>query len=447
MSMLERWMRRGTALMLCAGVLAGVAPVRADDVAEATVLFAEGNEQMQRATRLRGARRTEALEAALTQYLSSLQRVRSRNVLYNTAIVLEMLGRPSEAFNYWTEYLSVQGLSEAELSDGRTHRDALRAQVAVITITANTTAEVWIDRRDLGARGHTPLDIAIDAGPHTFFLSAPGYQEAQGTGTATLGQTSTVSITLQAMPVLVQVLAPSEAVVDVDGNAIQAGQSTPLSPGNHIAHVRIDGELVSERRFDVVTGSAPMVIDLSGTALPTVRRGTLTLASDVPVQVAIDGVLVGSALELSVPMEAGPHQVRVSAPGRQTFEATQAFTTFPARYDVQLAPAERIGIHVTRGIFGLLSLGFMVGGAVQLVVASDARTANAMNPTADNARALRDATNITDVLWSIGAATGAVAVILLVVDAGGGESSATLTVEPAVGGGSLSLRGTFGGAL
>jgi hypothetical protein len=70
-----------------------------------------------------------------------------------------------------------------------------------------------------------------------------------------------------------------------------------------------------------------------------------------------------------------------------------------------------------------------------------------MNPTADNASALRTATNITDVLWSIGAVTGAVAVILLVVDAGGGEGSATLSVAPTLGGGTLSLRGTFGGAL
>lgn len=432
---------------LCAGVLAGAAPARADDVAEATVLFAQGNEHLQRATRLRGARRTEALEAALTQYLGSLQRVRSRNVLYNTAIVLEMLGRPSEAFNYWTEYLGVQGLSDAELTDGRTHRDALQAQVAVVRVTSNTTAEVWIDRRDLGARGHTPLDIAIDAGPHTFFLSAPGFQEAQGTATATLGQTSTVSITLQATPVLVQVLAPSQATVDIDGNEVQAGQSTPLTPGNHIAHVRIEGEVVAERRFDVVTGSAPMVIDLSGSALPTVRRGTLTIASGEPVQVSIDGVLVGSGETLSVPLEAGPHHMRVSASGRQTFEATQAFTTFPARYDVQLAPGERIGIHITRGIFGALSLGFMGGGAYFLGEAARLQRDNGDMPTDENARQLQSATIGVDLMWSIGAATGAVAIIMLLVDSGGGEGSATLSVEPAPGGGTLSLRGTFGGAL
>ena len=447
MSMFERWMRGSTALMLSTSVLLAAPQVRADDVSEASALFTEGNEHLQRATRLRGARRTQELEAALTQYLASLQRVRSRNVLYNTAIALEMLGRASEAFNYWTEYLGVQGLSEAERTDGQTHRDALRAQVAVVSITANTRAEVWIDRRDLGARGHTPLEIAVEAGAHTFFVMAPGFTEAEGTGTATLGSTTAVRLTLQAQPVLVQVLAPSHAQVDIDGQPVQAGQATPLTPGNHIAHVTVDGEVVAERRFDVVTGSAPMAIDLSGIARSGTQRGVLTIHTDVAASVSIDGVLVGNGTQLEVPVEAGPHQVRVSAPGRRAFEATQAFMTLPALYDVHLAPGDRMGIHVARGIFGALSLGFMGTGAYFLTVASDALMRNMADANAETANAVDQAKLGVDIAWSIAAATGAVAIIFLVLDAGGGEGSATLAVEPAPGGGSLSLRGSFGGAL
>lgn len=447
MSMFERWMRRSTALMLSTSVLLGSAPLRADDVSEASALFTEGNAHLQRATRLRGARRTEALEAALAQYLSSLQRVRSRNVLYNTAIALEMLGRASEAFNYWTEYLGVEGLSEAEREDGRAHRDALRAQVAVVSITANARGEVWMDRRDLGARGHTPLELAVEAGAHTFYVRAPGFLDGEVPGTATLGTTTTVSLTLQAQPVLVQVLAPSHAEVDIDGQPVPAGQATPLTPGNHVARVTIDGEVVAERRFDVVTGSAPMAIDLSATGPTRAARGVLTIRTGVAAEVSIDGVLVGSGAELEVPMEAGPHQVRVRARGHRTFEATQAFMAFPAHYDVQLGAGDRLGIHVARGIFGALSLGSIGAGAYFLTQASDARERNTMNPNADTAESLAQATLGVDIAWSIAAATGALAIVFLVLDAGGGEGSATLSVTPAPGGGQLSLSGSFGGAL
>ena len=92
------------ALALLVSPLGGGA-ARADDVTEAAALFESGNGHFQAGMRVRGARRVRELEAALDDYFASLRLVRSRNVLYNAALVLEQLERWDDAFNYWTEYL------------------------------------------------------------------------------------------------------------------------------------------------------------------------------------------------------------------------------------------------------------------------------------------------------------------------------------------------------
>ena len=174
---------------------------RADDVSEAGAAFARGNEHFQRSMRLRGDRRRRELEAALDQYFESLSRVRSRNVLYNAALVLEALDRADEAFNHWTEYLAVPDLSEAELADGRQHRDALALRVAVFEVNASAGAEIWIDRRDLGSRGRAPLTIALPPGEHTFYFAAAGYRESQVRATGEVGRTERVVAQLSMLPV------------------------------------------------------------------------------------------------------------------------------------------------------------------------------------------------------------------------------------------------------
>src|SRR5687767_5244507 len=97
----------------------------ADDTAEAAALFASGNQHLQASQRLRGERRTRALEAALGDYVASLRIVRSRNVLFNASLALEGLEPHEDAFNYLIEYLGMTGLSETERADGTRRLDAL----------------------------------------------------------------------------------------------------------------------------------------------------------------------------------------------------------------------------------------------------------------------------------------------------------------------------------
>ena len=119
-------MRSTLAALVALVALSSMAPtaIHAQSNAEARVHFEEGNRLYARARRLRGARRTEALEGALAAYMRTLGEVRSRNALFNTLIVLEELDRPTEAWAYLMEYLAIRGLGEDERREGEAKRSA-----------------------------------------------------------------------------------------------------------------------------------------------------------------------------------------------------------------------------------------------------------------------------------------------------------------------------------
>lgn len=424
------------------------APARADDVSEASAAFARGNEHFQRGMRLRGERRRRELEAALEQYFESLSRVRSRNVLYNTALVLEALDRADEAFNHWTEYLAVADLSEAELADGRQHRDTLAPRVAVYEVNASAAAEIWIDRRDLGSRGRTPLTIALPPGEHTFYFAAAGYRESQLRATGAIGRTERITAELAMLPVWLQVLAPEGSILEIDGGRVTPGQSVPIDPGPHLARVSSGDRVLAERRFEVMPGSAPMVIDMtSALGAGGLGGGLVEVVVDRAARIEIDGVVSAEGERASTTLSPGPHHVRVTAPGHEPYEGSPTFELFPARLEVRLAESSSDWIYVARAVLGpLAAVGLVVGG-VSLWQASEAHDANQTARDPGTASALEDWTRAVDIGWSITGVVGALAIVSLVLDpGGGGESAASFGVQPSGDGAVLSLRGGFGGA-
>jgi hypothetical protein len=170
--------------------------------AEARVYFEEGNRLFEEASAARGSRRETLLQRALAAYVDSLQIVRSRNALFNAAIVLGELERHDESFNYFTEYLGVEGLSEADRADATRRRDALRERVAVLEIvTEPEGALLWVDRKDLAPRGETPIEVAIPEGDHRLFLEREGFVEQELARRAVRGETTRVAVVFEPMPV------------------------------------------------------------------------------------------------------------------------------------------------------------------------------------------------------------------------------------------------------
>ncbi len=203
--------------------------------AEARVYFEEGNRLYQEASAAEGAERQTLLQRALEAYVDSLQIVRSRNALFNAAIVSGELGRHDASFNYFTEYLGVDGLSELDRADASRRRDELRTRVAVLrVITVPEGATVWIDRKDLAPRGTTPTELALPEGTHTVFVEKDEHQTVERTENMVCGQTVVLELSLLPLlePPPVDVasseppLVPPEPSLRLRNGAIGTGAAT-----------------------------------------------------------------------------------------------------------------------------------------------------------------------------------------------------------------------------
>jgi len=168
--------------------------------AEARVYFEEGNRLFQQASRATGAKRIALLQRSLEAYVDSLQIVRSRNALFNAAIVLEELDRNNESFNYYTEYLRIEGLSQKDQEQASKRRDALRPEVAVLRVnSAPEGAQLWIDRKDLAPR-ETPTEVAVAPGQRRVFVEKEGYVPTERVMSMVRGDATVLELTLEAIP-------------------------------------------------------------------------------------------------------------------------------------------------------------------------------------------------------------------------------------------------------
>jgi hypothetical protein len=171
--------------------------------AEARVYFQEGNRLYEQASGARGAQRTTLLQRSLEAYVDSLRIVRSRNALFNAAIVLGELGRNDESFNYFGEYLRIEELPAGDREDATRRRDALRSEVAVLqVITEPEGASLWVDRKDLAPRGRTPIELALPPGEHRTFIERDGYTSVERTQKAVTGETAVMELALLPLPIV-----------------------------------------------------------------------------------------------------------------------------------------------------------------------------------------------------------------------------------------------------
>ena len=181
--------------------------------AEARVYFQEGNRLYEQASEARGTQRTTLLQRSLEAYVDSLRIVRSRNALFNAAIVLGELGRNDESFNYFGEYLRIEELPAADREDAMRRRDALRKEVAVLQVTTEPAgALLRVDRKDLAPRGETPIEIALPPGEHRTFIEKDGYTSVEQTQEIVRGETVVMELVLLPLPVELVVPEPEPPI-------------------------------------------------------------------------------------------------------------------------------------------------------------------------------------------------------------------------------------------
>ena len=328
--------------LLCALIVCTAFPIRAQTVdtnAEARVYFERGNEFFESARDARGSRRRRLLEEALQNYVRTLRIVRSRNALFNAAIVLEQLERPREAFGYYHEYLDIPGLSEEEREQGETRIDALRPSLGILRVYATAVVEVFIDRLDLAPRGRVPLEIALAPGEHTVFFRHPHYHDAQAQVQVNVGETSTLRMQLEMKPVALHLRTTHAGEIFLNGEMIEPGHHS-LIPGRYTLRFEVPGYDSHEQLIELQPGSESQTIELRP-GLP--NHAQLSFFTNVDASVQVDGaeVIPTDGREANGHVAPGRRRFRVQAPGHQPIE--DSITVAPGQQaiiNVDLRPKE-----------------------------------------------------------------------------------------------------------
>lgn len=300
-------------LTLAAGV--AFAPVaRAADVAdEAQFHFVRGN-QLYRQARF---------EDALSELYASNRLVPNRNVQFNIARCLEQLKMYDEAFRAWSELL--RGTPpESERASITASIDRLRPHLALVLVTSEPPgAEIYANRRDLGALGSTPKLLALPPGRTKMLLELPGYRLVEVPVELARGSEQKVA------PVLERIYGgltfrglPPDALVRAgtsDGAVVQRGPGRArLVPGRHVLLVSGAGYLPARLEVDVLP-DADVSVDVPLAPLPSPTGAVVVRANIDGALVRIDGREMGFTPAVIEGVLSGERDVEVSKEGRESF--------------------------------------------------------------------------------------------------------------------------------
>lgn len=232
-------------------------------------------------------------------------------------------------------------------------RVAAPADTGEIVVTSDPTgAPVGID----GARrGATPLTIALGPGSHRVEVGE-GVSLRSQTVSVTRGGHASVHLELPAAVATAAIAAtdvgglqissdPAGARVSIDGEARGIAPVTVgnLRPGDHVVIVTSNGATIN-RRVTVQAGVTSALI-IAMNASSQFASGWLALSSPVPVQILVDGAVIG---------DTDAPRLLVSA-GRHEMEFVNASLGFRARRTVQIGAGQTtpLTLEVPRGTINI----------------------------------------------------------------------------------------------
>lgn len=301
--------------------------------------------------------RTGQYDEALLEFFASNRLAPNRNVVFNIARTYEALQRFEEAYRYYAEYRAVEP-DPTERAAAEKKLAELAPRVALLRIdTQPAGATVYLERKDLGGRGETPLIIAVPPGAQTILLEEAGHVPQTLKVTAERGREVAVSAALELIVGTLRVTSsPPSARVYVDrvaGTTTPPAGTTPvaltLAPGRHT----IELEAADHRlhRADVmVRADVDSALEATLEAQPP-PSGTVVLASKTAgALVLVDGEASGFTPAV-LSLTTGTHDVEVRGdrltPWHRRITVATGARLF---YDVELGEAEQEVTGATRSV-------------------------------------------------------------------------------------------------
>ena len=313
-------------LAVALAALGAVAAARADSIAdEADFRFHRG------ATLYRQGH----VEDALGEFLASNRLVHNRNVVFNIARSFEQLGRFNEAYRFYTELLG-EDLPRAEREELDAGLQRLAPQLALLRVeTTPPGATVYVDRKDLGGRGQTPVLLALPAGKVSVAVELAGFKPAQTSTVLQVGKTITVRPPLERIYGGIVVTGePRRFELRLDGAAepLLTGNGTArLVPGRHTLEIAARG-FAAQQVLVQVKPDEMAKVRFSLTPLPPPSGAVVVRSNLDGALVRIDGREAGFTPSVIDNIPAGRHQIEVLGEGReplvQPLEVRQGERTF-----------------------------------------------------------------------------------------------------------------------
>jgi outer membrane cobalamin receptor len=217
--------------------------------------------------------------------------------------------------------------------------------VALVQITTDPPgAVIYVDRRDLGARGVSPRTLALDPGEHRILVEAQGWHPANSTPVnLVIGQTANVRVAMAQELGQVQVDGTGGATIRVDDEDGPIVGTIPtrldLPPGPHTLIVAEEGRRTVRQPVTVAMDDGiRSVIELpllTGTVVVNaLERGGL---------IEIDGQARGFTPAVLNDVPIGAHKLKVSLGGFRTYETTvKVETDKSVTVDSDLVPQEEV---------------------------------------------------------------------------------------------------------
>lgn len=269
-------------------------------------------------------------EEALAEFFASNRLAPNRNVVFNIARSFEALGRFDEAYRYYADYRATEP-DEAERASLDRRLAELAPRVALLRVASDPPgATVYVDRKDLGGRGETPLVLPYAPGPHTVIVERPGHHPATAEVTLVRGEEVAIDLALVPITGRVEIRSRPSGQVFVDRAAGDprpaVADATPaaiaLSPGRHTIEI-VAPDHRTHRGDVIVRADRVTTVDVELERRPP-PSGTVVLRANLPgALVVVDGEERGftpAVLSLRV----GAHEVEVRAPGHQPWRQTIA---------------------------------------------------------------------------------------------------------------------------
>jgi outer membrane receptor for ferrienterochelin and colicins len=280
------------------------------------------------------------------QALESFQFVQeiapSQRMLYNIAVCADLAGRGDMAFALYQEYLGTDDAEPARRADAEHRAERLKGRLALVSVdTEPAGALVYVDRKELGQFGTSPLTLAVPEGEHRILVERLGFARAEVPVSAKTG--SVVRVTPKLVPtfgVLAVTVLPGSATLGFarEGAPVTA---TPVNGGYRlqVGHYRVlasaPGYAPAEAQV-TVSVDAKASVDLSLVPLPRATGTLLVSTRAVPAELFVDGRRVAVTPATLREISIGPHTLEVRAAGRRARRSIDVIGGRATYVDIEL---------------------------------------------------------------------------------------------------------------